>query len=330
MKTLITGATGFVGSAVLRKLLSAGHDVRALVRAGSNRANLSGLPVETVEGDLRDSDSLKKAVRGCSALFHVAADYRLWTPRPDDLYEINVTGTRNLIRAAADEGVEKTVYTSSVAVLGFNRDCSPADEDTPVSLSDMIGHYKRSKFLAEAEVKKLARELGIAVIIVNPSTPVGPGDIKPTPTGRIIVDAASGRMPAYVDTGLNFVHVDDVAGGHLLALERGRPGERYILGGTNMSLKNALTEIAFIAGRKPPRVRLPHSLVLAVAAAAEGWSLITRKEPRVNLTGARLSCKKMYFSIEKARRELGYTARPVKEGFRDAVNWFRSNGYIAS
>lgn len=330
MKTLITGGTGFIGSAVLRKLIAAGHDVRALVRAGSNRANLTGLRIETVEGDLRDSQSLKKAVRGCSLVFHVAADYRLWVPRPDDLYDVNVAGTRNLIMAAADAGVRKIVYTSSVAVLGLNRDGSPADEDTPVLLSDMIGHYKRSKFLAEAEVMKLIKDLGLPVIIVNPSTPIGPGDIKPTPTGRIIIDAASGRMPAYVDTGLNFVHVDDVADGHLLALEHGRAGERYILGGVNMSLKEALHEIASLTGRKPPRIRLPHSLVLALAVAAEGCSLITRKEPRINLTGARLSCKKMYFSIEKARHELGYNARPVTEGFRDALSWFRQNGYIAS
>ncbi|MEN6466808.1 MAG: hopanoid-associated sugar epimerase [Syntrophaceae bacterium] len=330
MKTLVTGATGFIGSAVSRKLVSAGHDVRALVRAGSNRKNLTGLPVEIVEGDLRDSRSLEKAVRGCVAVFHVAADYRLWAPRPGDFYETNVTGTRNLVTAAAGERVERIVYTSSVAVLGLNTDGSPADEETPVSLSDMIGHYKRSKFLAEAEVRRLAQEPGMPVVIVNPSTPVGPGDIKPTPTGRIIVDAASGRMPAYVDTGLNFVHVDDVAEGHLLAMERGRPGERYILGGANMSLKEALAEIASLAGRRPPRIRLPHGLVLAFAAASEGWSLISRCEPRVCMTGARLSCRKMYFSAEKARRELGYGTRPVTEGFRDAISWFRQNGYIKS
>lgn len=330
MKTLITGGTGFIGSAVLRKLVAAGHDVRALVRAGSNRANLSGICIETAEGDLRDSQSLEKAVRGCSLVFHVAADYRLWVARPGDLYDANVSGTRNLLMAAAAAGVQKFIYTSSVAVLGFSHDGRPADEDTPVSLSDMIGHYKRSKFLAEAEVKRLMRELGLPVVIVNPSTPVGPGDIKPTPTGRIIIDAASGRMPAYVDTGLNFVHVDDVADGHILALEHGRAGERYILGGVNMSLKEALHEIASLTGRRPPRIQLPHSLILALALAAEGCSLITRKEPRINLTGARLSCKKMYFSIEKARRELGYKVRPITEGFRDAVSWFRQNGYIAS
>lgn len=329
MKTLITGGTGFIGSAVTRKLVAAGYEVRALARAGSNLANLSGLPVEIVSGDLRDSQSLQKAVRGCSLVFHVAADYRLWTPDPGELYEVNVAGTRNLIVAASREGVERLVYTSSVAVLGLNRDGSPAHEDTPVSLSDMIGHYKRSKFLAEAEVKRLMRDLGLPVVIVNPSTPVGPGDIKPTPTGRLIIDAASGRMPAYVDTGLNFVHVDDVAHGHLLALEHGRAGERYILGGYNMALKRALAEIAALTGRKPPRIRLPHSLVLAIAAASEAWSLVSRKEPRVNLTGARLSRKKMYFSIEKARRQLGYKARPATEGFRDALNWFRQKDYLA-
>lgn len=328
MKTLITGATGFVGSAVLRKLVSAGHEVRALVRAGSDRRNLSGFPVATVEGDLRDRQSLKPAVQGCSVVFHVAADYRLWAANPGDLYEANVSGTRNIITAAAEAGAEKVVYTSSVAVLGLSRDGNPADENAPVSLSDMIGHYKRSKFLAEAEARTLMKDLGIPIVIVNPSTPVGPGDVKPTPTGRIIVDLARGRMPAYVDTGLNFVHVDDVADGHLLALERGRAGERYILGGSNMSLKDALAEIALQAGCRPPRIRLPHTLVLALAALAEGWSLATRGEPRISLTGARLSCKKMYFSSEKARRELGYKTRPATEGFRDAVTWFRQNGYI--
>ena len=328
MKTLITGATGFVGSAVLRKLVSVGHDVRALVRPQSDRRNLLELPVEIVHGDLRDRSSLEKAVKGCSVLFHVAADYRFWVPHPDELYEVNVTGSRNIVLAAADAGVERIVYTSSVAVLGSNKDESPADEETPVTLADMIGHYKRSKFLAEAEIRELVKSRGLPVVIVNPSTVVGPRDIKPTPSGRMIIDAASGRMPAYVDTGLNFVHVEDVAEGHLLALERGRVGERYILGGTNLTLKEALSEIASIAGRKPPRIRLPHNLVLAVAAIAEAWSRVSGKEPWVNLTSVRLARKKMYFSTEKAQLELGYRPRPIREAFRDAIDWYRQHGYI--
>ncbi len=328
MKTLITGATGFIGSAVLRKLVSAGHEVRALVRPQSDRRNLQGLPVEVVHGDLRDCSSLEKAVKGCSVLFHVAADYRFWVPHPDELYEVNVTGSRNIVLAAADAGVERIVYTSSVAVLGSNKDESPADEETPVTLADMIGHYKRSKFLAEAETRELVKSRGLPVVIVNPSTVVGPRDIKPTPSGRMIIDAASGRMPAYVDTGLNFVHVEDVAEGHLLALERGRVGERYILGGANLTLKEALSEIAEIAGRKPPRIRLPHNLVLAVAAIAEAWSRVSGKEPWVNLTSVRLARKKMYFSTEKAQLELGYRPRPIREAFRDAIDWYRQHGYI--
>jgi len=328
MKILITGATGFIGGAVLRQLAAAGHDVRALVRPGGDRRNLTGLAVETSVGDLRDLPSLERALRDCRILFHVAADYRLWVPRPAELYETNVAGTRNIVMAAAAAGVERIVYTSSVAVLGLHHDGRAADEDTPVTAADMIGHYKRSKFIAEAEVRKLVTERGAPVVIVNPSTPVGPGDVKPTPTGRIIVDAVSGRMPAYVDTGLNFVHVDDVAAGHLLALERGRIGERYILGGVNMTLKKALDEIAALSGCRRPRIRLPHGLVLILAAISEAWSLATRTEPRVNLTGVRLARKKMYFSTAKAQRELGYTIRPVREAFRDAIAWFRQQGYL--
>lgn len=328
MGILITGATGFVGGAVLRQLAVAGHDVRALVRPGGDRRNLTGLAVETVDGDLRDLPSLERALRGRRILFHVAADYRLWASRPAELYETNVVGTRNIVTAALAAGVERIVYTSSVAVLGLNSDGRPADEDTPVAFADMIGHYKRSKFLAEAEVRRLVAERGAPVVIVNPSTPVGPGDVKPTPTGRIVLDAVSGRMPAYVDTGLNFVHVDDVAAGHLLALERGRIGERYILGGVNITLKEALGEIAALSGCPPPRIRLPHGLVMAVALVFEAWSLVTRAEPRVSLTGVRLARKKMYFSAAKAQRELGYTNRPVWEAFRDAITWFRDQGRL--
>ncbi len=329
MKTLITGASGFVGSAVLRQLIIAGHSVRALVRTKSDRRNLVGLDVEIVTGDLTDRGSLDRALVGCSTLFHVAADYRLWVPHPQEIYETNVTGTRNIMLAAANAGVTRIVYTSSVATLGLTPDGSPADEDSPVSLEDMIGHYKRSKFLAEAEVKWLADEEGLPVVIVNPSTPVGPRDVRPTPTGRMIVDAASGRMPAFVDTGLNLVHVDDVAIGHLLAFERGKIGERYVLGGQNMTLKEILCELAAITGQRPPRICLPHRLVLPIAYMTEACARLTRgKEPRITLVGVRLAKKKMFFSTDKAKRVLGSHPRPVKEALAEAVDWFRENGYI--
>jgi dihydroflavonol-4-reductase len=330
MKTLVTGGTGFVGSAVLRQLVKAGHSVRALVRPNSDRRNLAGLPVELCPGDLTDPPSLERAMAECSILFHVAADYRLWVPNPRALYEANVTGTRNIMLAAVRAGVMRIVYTSSVATLGLLADGSPAHEDTPVCLDDMVGHYKRSKFLAEAEVRRMAREEGLPVVIVNPSTPVGPRDIKPTPTGRIIVDALSGRMPAYVDTGLNVVHVDDVAMGHLLALEYGKIGERYVLGGVNMTLREILAQLAAITGRKPPRICLPHNLVLPLACLSEAWARTAgrKKEPRVTLVGVRLARKKMFFSAEKAKRLLGFEPRPMEEALRDAVDWFRRHGYL--
>jgi dihydroflavonol-4-reductase len=329
MKTLITGASGFVGSAVLRQLIHAGHDVRALVRPQSDLRNLAGLPVEIVYGDLTDRRSLERAMTGCSALFHVAALYRLWVPRREEIYEANVTGTRNTMLVAIGVGIKRIVYTSSVATLGLNPDGSPSNEETPVSLSDMIGHYKRSKFLAEAEVRRLVDEKGLPAIIVNPTTPIGPRDIKPTPTGRIIVDAVSGRMPAYVDTGLNLVHVDDVAIGHLLAFERGKVGERYILGACNMTLREILCQLATITNQRPPSFCLPHNLVLPIACVTEAWARLTGgKEPRITLTGVRLSKKKMFFSVEKAKRFLGFNPRPVEEALCEAVDWFRQNGYI--
>lgn len=328
MRVLVTGATGFVGSAVARKLVGAGHDVRVLARASSNRQNVEGLALEVVVGDLTDRASLDAAMKGVTALFHVAADYRLWVPDPDRMYAINVEGTRNIMLAAAAAGVARIVYTSSVATLGLNADGSPADETTPVTIDDMIGHYKRSKFLAEREVSRLAREQDLPVVIVNPSTPLGPSDIKPTPTGRLIVDAASGRMPAFVDTGLNFAHVDDVAEGHILAFKKGEIGERYILGGDNLSLQDLLQRLAAICGRKPPRFKVPHGVVLPIAHMMEAWARISGSgEPIVTVDGVKLSRKKMYFSIDKARRELGYSPRPVGEALRDAVAWFRDNGY---
>ena len=329
MKSFITGATGFVGSAVLRRLLKEGHRVVALVRATSDKSNLAGLAVETVTGDLADPDSFAGALAGCDCVFHVAADYRLWVPKPSEMYECNVTGTRNLMLAALKAGVKRIVYTSSVATLGLNPDGIPADESTPVRFSDMIGHYKRSKFLAEAEVKRLVEEQDLPAVIVNPSTPVGPRDIRPTPSGRVIIDAASGRIPAYVDTGLNLINVDDVAVGHLLALDRGKVGRRYILGGQNMTLREFLSQVAIIADQSPPKVRLPQSLVLPFAYFAEGWARLTdRGEPLITVDGVKLSKKKMYFSSERAMRELGFRPGPVEDALRDAVNWFRENNYL--
>ncbi len=327
MTVLVTGATGFVGAAVLRVLLDAGQAVRALVRAGSDRRNLEGLDVEPVEGELGDAASLGRAVAGCDALYHVAADYRLWVPEPATIYRANVEGTRALMRAAAEAGVARIVYTSSVAVLGLHADGAPADETVPATLDDMIGHYKRSKFLAEQAVAEMAAE-GLPVVIVNPSTPIGPRDVKPTPTGRMVVEAAAGRMPAFVDTGLNLVHVDDVAAGHLLAFEHGRTGERYVLGGENLTLREILGEIATITGRPPPRVRLPHGLVMPLAHAAEIWARLTGVEPFATVDGIRMARKHMFFSADKAKRELGFSPRPAAEALRDAVDWYRRNDYL--
>jgi dihydroflavonol-4-reductase len=328
MTALVTGASGFVGAAVARCLLSENHRVRALVRESSNRRNLEGLDVDIVVGDLRQPESLRSALSGCTALFHVAADYRLWARDPETLYMNNVTGTINIMRAALEAGVERIVYTSSVATLGLNRDGAPADEKTPVTLDDMIGDYKRSKYLAEEAVMRLVREDDLPAVIVNPSTPVGPRDIRPTPTGRLIVDAAVGRMPAFVDTGLNVVHVDDVARGHLLAFERGRIGERYVLGGDNMSLEEILREVARVAGRPAPRVRLPHGLVMPVAYLSEAWARVFGGEPLATVDGVRMSRKRMYFSSRKAERAFAYRHRPGADAIRDAVAWFRDNAYL--
>lgn len=329
MTTLVTGATGFVGAAVVRRLLARGTAVRVLAREASDRRNIAGLEVETVAGDLRDRASLKKAARGCVALYHVAADYRLWVREPEAIYRVNVEGSRDLLRAAAEAGVARMVYTSSVATLGLKRDGTPADETTPVALGDMIGHYKRSKFLAEQAVRRLIADEGLPVVIVNPSTPIGPRDVKPTPTGRMIVEAAAGRMPAFVDTGLNVVHVEDVAEGHLLAFDRGRVGERYVLGGRDMTLAEILAVIASLVGRRPPRVRIPHDLILPLAHAAEAWARLRRKgEPFVTVDGIRMAKKRMFFSSARAESELGYSARPAEHALEDAVNWFKGEGYL--
>lgn len=327
-RVLVTGATGFVGAAVARRLVAEGFAVRALVRAGSDRRNLEGVPVEPVEGDLRAPESLTRAVEGCEAVFHVAADYRIWTPDPDAMMQTNVEGSRSIVRAAHRAGVSRIVYTSSVAVLAPRSDGQPVDEGTPSSLADMIGPYKRSKFLAEEVVLSLARDEGAPVVVVNPSTPVGPRDVRPTPTGRMIVEAASGRMPAFVDTGLNVVHVDDVAEGHLLAFRKGRLGDRYILGGENLSLSAILAEIAAICGRKPPSVRLPNSAIMPIACVAELWCRLFGGEPFVTVDGLKMARKKMFFSSARAESALGYRPRPAREGLADAVAWFRENGYL--
>lgn len=331
MTIIVTGAAGFVGSAVLRRVLATGEQVRALVRPSSDRRNLENLPVEIVTGDLHDPASLRDAVRGCRTLFHVAADYRLWVPQPAAMYTANVDGTIALMRAAAEAGVERIVYTSSVATVGSRGDGGAADEDTPVNLQDMIGHYKRSKFLAEEAVVRLARQQGLPAVIVNPSTPVGPRDVKPTPTGRMIVEAARGRMPAYVDTGLNIVHVEDVAEGHWQAYQRGIVGERYILGGENLSLKEIFTRLARFSGHAPPRIRLPRRMIYPVAFAAETWvRLRGRGQPVVTLDELRMAKKHMFYSSEKAVNRLGYRPRPAQEALRDAYDWFRNQGFLNS
>jgi dihydroflavonol-4-reductase len=325
--SLVTGATGFVGSAVARALLARGRRVRVLARPNSDRRNLGGLAVEIAEGAMEDPRSLARAVAGCRYVYHVAADYRIWVPDPAPMFRANVEGTRDLLTAALEAGAERVVYTSSVATLGLVPGGS-ATEETPSSVDDMIGPYKRSKFAAEQVARGLARERGLPVVIVNPSTPVGPGDIKPTPTGRLIVETARGQMPAFVDTGLNIVHVDDVAEGHLAAAENGRIGERYILGGENMALAEILAEVAQAVGRRPPWLRVPHSVLFPVAIGAELAARATGRDPFVTLDGVRMSRKKMYFSSEKASRELGYRSRPAREAIADAVCWFRDNGYL--
>jgi len=326
---LVTGATGFVGSAIVRRLLDNGETVRVLARPGSDRRNLDGLSVDVTEGDLLKPDTLVDAVAGCEGLFHVAADYRLWTRDPEAMFRANVEGTRQILLAAGRAGIKRMVYTSSVATLGIVPG-GVADEDTPVSYEDMIGVYKQSKFRAEEAAKQVIAEMSLPAVIVNPSTPIGPRDIKPTPTGRMVVEAAAGRMPAYVDTGLNIVHVDDVADGHLLAYEKGRIGERYVLGGENLELGDILTRIAEICGRKPPGVRIPHDLIMPIAHIAELWTRLTGgSEPFVTVDGVRMAKKKMFFSSAKAENELGYSARPAGEALRDAVDWFRANGYLA-
>jgi dihydroflavonol-4-reductase len=329
MSVLVTGASGFVGAAVVRALLAQGERVRVLVRGSSPRLNLAGLEVETAVGDLRDPASLKPALAGCTGLFHVAADYRLWTRDPRELFETNVEGSRALLRLAAEAGVERMVYTSSVATLKLTGTAEPADESCVATVGDMTGDYKRSKFLAEEAVQALVRDEGLPIVTVNPSAPVGPGDVKPTPTGRMILEAAQGKMPAYVETGLNVVHVDDVAHGHWLAFRNGRVGERYVLGGANMSLRQILEVVDDVAGRRRSRVRLPHKLVLPLAYGAEAWARTFGGEPFATVDGVRMAEKLMFFASTKAEDELGYQHRPAREAIADAIAWFRLHGYLA-
>ncbi len=325
MTTLVTGATGFLGSAVARALLDRGEAVRVLVRRESDRRNIDSLDVELAEGNLNDPQSLRNAVKGCRTLYHAAADYRLWVKDPKELYDTNVAGTRALLRSASEAGVERIVYTSSVATLGREPSGRPADEQTPATIDDMTGHYKRSKFLAEEDVNRLVRDEKIPVVIVNPSTIIGPRDIRPTPTGRIVEEAARGKIPAFVDTGLNVVHVDDVAIGHVQAYEHGKIGERYVLGGDDMMLREILAEIASLVGRRPPRIRLPRAAVLPVAYVAEFAARIrgSRVEPLITVDGIKMSKTFMFFSSEKARQDIGYSPRPGREALVDAVEWLR-------
>jgi len=328
MTTLVTGASGFVGSAIVRRLLQADHQVRVLIRESSRHDNIVDLPIEIFSGDLTDMSSLHRAVSGCASLFHAAADYRLWTRNPDGMYRTNVDGTRNIMVAAAEAGVSRIVYTSSVATLGHHADGTPADESTPSKLDDMIGHYKRSKFMAEKIVRKLVSEQQLPAVIVNPAGPVGPRDIKPTPTGQMVLDTMRGRMPGYLDTGLNIVHVDDVAEGHLLAFEKGKPGERYILGGENLPLKDILTRVATLAGCQPPRIRMPYYGVLPLAWLSEIAATMTgASHPLIAVDGVRMTRKRMYFLSDKAQRELGYAPRPAQTALEDAVIWFNQHGY---
>ena len=324
---LVTGVSGFVGSAVARALVADGHKVRALVRPTSPRANLEGLDVEIAEGDMRDAASLDRALEGMRHLFHVAADYRIWAPDPEDIVRANLDGTRSVMEAARRAGLERIVYTSSVATLALRNDGVPVDETSPNAPETTIGAYKRSKVMAERLVEQMAAT-GLPVVIVNPSTPIGPRDIKPTPTGRIVVEAANGKMPAFIDTGLNLVHVDDVARGHLLAWRKGRTGERYILGGQDVKLGQMLGVIAQLVGRKPPTIELPRAPLFPLAYAAEFVARFTGKEPFATVDGLKMAKYRMFFSSAKAERDLSYTARPYQEALADAVAWFRQARYV--
>jgi dihydroflavonol-4-reductase len=325
---LVTGATGLVGSALARKLAADGTVVRALVRAGSLRSHLDGLDLEFIEGDMRDARAVRTAMAGVKHVFHVAADYRLWARDPNEIYDANVEGTRTIMREAKQAGVERIVYTSSVATIALRDDGAPADESVGLSVADGIGAYKRSKIAAERLVEAMVAEDHLPAVIVNPSTPIGPRDVKPTPTGRIIVEAARGRVPGFLDTGLNLVHVDDVAEGHIAALRHGRIGERYILGGENVLLADMLADIADLTGRRPPRWRIPRAVVIPVAYAAETAARFTGRHPFTTRDGVRMAEHHMFFTAAKAEQELGFTARPYRAALEDAIRWFQAAGYL--
>jgi dihydroflavonol-4-reductase len=327
MKTFVTGATGFIGASIVRELLKDGREVRVLVRSASNLSNLKGLDVEIWEGNLLDSPGLLKGLKGCDVLYHAAADYRLWTRNPDEMYRTNVGGTTAILEAALANGLSRVVYTSSVGTLGNPGNGQPGNEDTQVSLADMVGPYKKSKFLAEREVERFVTR-GLPVVIVNPSTPVGPWDVKPTPTGKIIVDFLKRRMPAYLDTGLNLIAVEECACGHILAEKKGCIGRKYILGNTNLSLQHIFKMLQEITGIPAPKVRLPYAPVLAAAWFNEGLSRITGREPLIPLAGVQMAAHHMYFDSGRAVRELGLPQTPVINALERAVEWFRANNYV--
>lgn len=327
-RVFVSGGSGFVGAAVIRRLQAEGFHVRALIRAGSPRSGFDPAGVEVVTGDLRDAGAVQAAMQGATYAFHVAADYRLWVPDPATMIAINVDGTRNVMKAALAAGVSRIVHTSSVATLSPPEAGGASDESRPATAADAIGLYKTTKLQAERMVEAMVADEALPAVIVNPSTPVGPCDVKPTPTGRIIIEAASGRMPAYVDTGLNLVHVDDVAAGHLAALKHGRVGERYVLGGENVSLREILGAIAAIVGRPAPKLALPRRLIYPIALAAEAFAQVSGRAPFVTRDGLRMARHHMFFSSAKAERELGYRARPYTEGLAEAVAWFRSAGML--
>jgi dihydroflavonol-4-reductase len=328
MKAFITGATGFVGAHVARALASQGAELRLLVRPTSRMENVAELRAEVVTGDLREPEPLKKAMQGCEFVFHVAADYRLWVRDPQEMYKANVEGTRAIIDAARESGARRVIYTSSVATMGFTKEGHIATEDSPVSISDMVGHYKRSKFMAE-EIALEAGRKGASVVVVNPTTPIGEYDIKPTPTGRIVVDFLKRKFPAYVDTGLNLADVKEVALGHLLAMEKARPGERYILGGENLALKQILDKLAAMTGLPSPKMKVPHAVAMGFAVFDQFFTgVVMGKEPRATIDAVKMGRKKMFASSAKAERELGYKALPVEGALRRAVDWFQAHGYV--
>jgi dihydroflavonol-4-reductase len=326
MKTFVTGSTGFIGASITRELLKDGREVRVLVRSGSDTSNLNGLDVELWKGDLLDHESLRQGLRGCDVLYHAAADYRLWTRNPDEMFRINVGGTEAILKAAQECGLKKVVYTSSVGTLGNPGDGTPGSETTPVTLDDMVGPYKKSKYLAERVAEKFISD-SLPLVVVNPSTPVGPRDIKPTPTGKIIVDFLKRKMPAYLDTGLNIIDVEDCARGHILAELKGRVGQKYILGNANLTLRDIFGLLEEITDLPAPRVRLPYMPILLAAYVNEGISRLTGREPLIPLAGVQMASKFMYFDSSRAVKELGLSQTPVKAALERAVDWFRDNGY---